>query len=75
MDVESAISQCLAHLGVERGLSRNTLLAYARDLRRYGGYLGGQGVVDIGAVSEGDVRGFAGWLRGGGVLSGPGGAG
>ena len=36
----------LGHLSVERGLSRNTLEAYRRDLGCYLGYLAERGVVD-----------------------------
>jgi len=56
----------LDHLTVERGLSRNTLASYTRDLRRYTGYLAAHGVRDIGEVSESMVSGFVGTVRSGG---------
>ncbi len=60
-----AVEGYLAHLGVERGLSRNTLLAYRRDLRRYTTFLAARGRDDVGRVDEGDVRAFVLALRDG----------
>ena len=38
-----ALETYLDHLGVERGLSANTLAAYRRDLTRYLAFLAGRG--------------------------------
>jgi integrase/recombinase XerD len=43
-DVPSQIDEFLLHLRVERGLSENTLLAYARDLRGFAGPLAREAV-------------------------------
>ncbi len=48
---------------VERGLADNTLKSYRRDLRRYLGYLAGQGIDDLAGVSEETVTGFLMMLR------------
>ena len=48
----------LDHLAVERGLARNTLLSYTRDLRRYTDHLAAAGVEGIDAVTEAHVTGF-----------------
>lgn len=48
----------LGHLSVERGLSRNTLDAYRRDLGCYLGYLAERGVVDARDVTRRDIEGF-----------------
>ena len=40
------IQTYLDHLTVERGLSRHTVGAYGRDLRRYAGYLAEVGITD-----------------------------
>ncbi len=48
----------LAHLTVERGLSRNTLAAYRRDLRRYLQYLGSRGRQRPEEVTERDVEDY-----------------
>lgn len=48
----------LAHLELERGLSRNTLDAYARDLGRYLTWLGAQDLADYTAVTPEDLRTF-----------------
>lgn len=54
----------LDHLSVERGLSRNTLSAYRRDLHRY---VDGLAVTDLAAVTEADVAGHLARLRDGGL--------
>lgn len=48
----------LAHLELERGLSRNTLDAYARDLGRYLTWLSAQGVADYTTITPEDLRTF-----------------
>jgi integrase/recombinase XerD len=53
----------LDHLSVERGLADNTLKSYRRDLRRYVGWLAGQGVEDLDGVREESVIGFLMALR------------
>jgi integrase/recombinase XerD len=45
----------LDHLGVERGLSRNTLSSYRRDLDRYLRSLAGEDVVELAAAGAGHV--------------------
>jgi len=52
---------------VERGLADNTLKSYRRDLRRYVGYLAGQGIADMGAIKGSTVTGFLMALREGDV--------
>ncbi len=54
----SAIERFLDHLVIERGLSANTVVAYRRDLRRYGAFLAGRGVADPNTAVEADVRSF-----------------
>jgi integrase/recombinase XerD len=53
----------LDHLAVERGLSRNSLSAYRRDLNRYLGWLADSGVNDLAEVDEAQVEAFLGYLR------------
>ena len=57
------LGQFLAYLAVERGMARNTLDSYARDLRRYLRYLSQEGVVEAGAVTESRVMEFVAQLR------------
>jgi integrase/recombinase XerD len=59
------VRQYLDHLTVERGLSRNTLSSYSRDLRRYLAYLESLGRSDLCDVTEADVSGFLATLRAG----------
>ena len=52
------IVRLLDYLAVERGLSRNTVEAYRRDLHRYARYLVARDVGDATAVDEATVAGF-----------------
>lgn len=56
----------LNHLQVERGLSRNTLMAYRRDVRRYLEFLDRCGVTQLPEITEQHVAGFLRDLRQGG---------
>nr|WP_034224556.1 site-specific tyrosine recombinase XerD [Actinotalea ferrariae] len=56
--MRDALQTYLDHLGVERGLSANTLAAYRRDLTRYLRFLAGRGLGAPGEVREDDVRAF-----------------
>ena len=53
----------LDHLAVERGLSRNTLASYRRDLRRYLAALAADDVTDLESVSEQTIANFLASLR------------
>ena len=48
----------LDHLAVERGLSKNTLEAYRRDLRRYLAFLASWGIEDVPAVTDEAVSAY-----------------
>lgn len=61
--IDEAVTAYLDHLTVERGTARNTVLGYARDLRRYVGYLAQVGVHDLGAVGSEHITGFGVALR------------
>lgn len=61
--LERAVTGYLEHLAVERGLSRNTVAAYRRDLSRYVAYLSGRGVRDPGTVREEQVSDFLAVIR------------
>lgn len=64
------VEEYLAFCSVERNLSRNTLVAYRRDLGRYTSYLAVQGVTDIARVDEAALAGFLAGLRGESGLGG-----
>jgi integrase/recombinase XerD len=59
----TALAQYLDHLTVERGLARNSLASYRRDLRRYQQFLTEVGVHAPDEVTEGHVLAFLGRLR------------
>lgn len=59
-----AIGTYLDHLSVERGLSRNTLSSYQRDLSRYAVFLGDR---DLAEVTAADLTAFLSALRGEGL--------
>ncbi len=56
----------LDHLRVEKGVARNTMLSYGRDLRRYKEFLARRGVADMREVTQDDVTAFLMELRDGG---------
>src|SRR5690625_7962136 len=55
---EVELTEYLAHLGVERGLSEHTLAAYRRDLRRYARFLSSRGRTGFDQVVEEDVASY-----------------
>jgi integrase/recombinase XerD len=61
--VQRAVRTYLDHLVVERGLADNTLKSYRRDLRRYVGWLAGQGIVELDGIREEMVTSFLVALR------------
>jgi integrase/recombinase XerD len=58
------ISRFMDYLSVERGLARNTLDAYGRDLARYSAYLQAKGLADATVADENIVSGFVAFLAG-----------
>ena len=56
--LERCRDEYLGHLAVERGLSRNTLDAYRRDLNAYVSYLSERGIDEADAVARRDIEGF-----------------
>ena len=63
--VSRTITAYRDHLAVERGLARNSLLAYARDLTRYQKYLAHLDIQTLGAVEARHILGFVASLRDG----------
>ncbi len=63
------ITAYLDHLTVERGLSRNTLASYRRDLQRYAAALTEAGIDDLAAVGAGAVTDHLARLRAEGLAS------
>jgi integrase/recombinase XerD len=61
--VSGAVHGYLEHLVVERGLARNTVESYRRDLRRYEASLAGRGRARLGDVTPADVAEFLAVLR------------
>jgi integrase/recombinase XerD len=58
-----AIQTYLDHLAVERGVAKNTLLSYRRDLARYQGFCQARGLSDPADVVPADVTDFLAGLR------------
>lgn len=58
MSISRQIDSYLRHLTVERGMSKNTLAAYRRDLDRYEQFLTERGVDSVEAISELTVNDF-----------------
>ncbi len=61
--LQAPLRDYLAHLGVERGLSGNTVSAYRRDLTRYARHLAAVGRSRIEDVAEADVTAYVSVLR------------
>jgi integrase/recombinase XerD len=61
--LDRAVRGYLEHLTVERGLARNTLAAYGRDLDRYVAYLAAAGVRTAAEIGEAHVTGFLAAIR------------
>ncbi|RBP61887.1 integrase/recombinase XerD [Brevibacterium sanguinis] len=49
----------LSSLRFERGLSLNSIDAYARDLGRYGTWLADRGIASLGDIDRGDIEAYA----------------
>ncbi|MEI6224499.1 MAG: site-specific tyrosine recombinase XerD [Deltaproteobacteria bacterium] len=62
-----ALDLFLAHLRVEKGLSRNSVEAYAHDVRRYLAFLAASGRTSWDGVTRGDVQAHLGALTGDGI--------
>lgn len=61
--IARSVEAFLAHAAVERNLSPRTVEAYGRDLRRFAGWLEGEGVHGLSALSRAHVSGFVQWLE------------
>ncbi|MCK9898890.1 recombinase XerD [Parafrankia colletiae] len=60
---DQVIDRYLDHVGRERGLARNSILAYRRDLRRYREYLAARNLDALAAVGAAQIADFAAALR------------
>jgi len=56
--MEEFIKEFMDYLSVERGLSKNTLESYGRDLNKYAVYLKKNGIADINKVRRPDIQNF-----------------
>ena len=61
--LETQLQGYLEHLTIERGVAKNTLSSYRRDLRRYTKHLSERGIHDLAKVGEDDVSEFLVALR------------
>ena len=56
--MEEFIKEFMDYLSVERGLSKNTLESYGRDLNKYTGYLKKNGITNLDKVKRPDIQDF-----------------
>jgi integrase/recombinase XerD len=68
--LDTQLQGYLDHLTIERGVAKNTLSSYRRDLRRYSKHLSDRGIHDLAKVAEDDVSEFLVALRRGDPDSG-----
>jgi integrase/recombinase XerD len=59
---DALLEQFLAHIDVERGLSRATVKAYESDIRRYADWLRGRGIGTPSAIAKQDVEDYVAFL-------------
>lgn len=64
MDIATAIAEFLVSVTAERGLARNTSVAYRRDLIQYRDFLEDRGLSDMDAITPDDVSAYAAALGG-----------
>lgn len=57
--LDGLVDNYIRHLTIERGVAKNTISAYRRDLARYLSYLGERQVAEISQITELMVIGFA----------------
>lgn len=62
------IDDYLRHLSIERGLAKNTISSYRRDLAIYLAYLEKQGINEPGQITEETVSGFREHISSSGIL-------
>ena len=62
MTSRGSVDEYLRHLSVERGLAKNTISSYRRDLAIYADWLAARGLGGPGAVSEQDLGDFVRFL-------------
>lgn len=63
------VDDYLRHLSIERGLSKNTIAAYRRDLNSYLGYLEKRGIHDASSITESEITGYLTAISESGILS------
>ena len=63
------VEDYLRHLSIERGLAKNTVLAYRRDLNNYLLFLEKTGIKEVSEISEAIVASYLSEIATGGVLS------
>ena len=63
------VDDYLRHLSIERGLSKNTIAAYRRDLSSYLGYLEKQGIFEASSITENQITGYLAAISEPGILS------
>jgi integrase/recombinase XerD len=67
--IDRIVDRYLRHVAIERGLSANTVSAYARDLAAYSAFLASRSIPDAATIQAADVAAFSAHLAGGPALS------
>lgn len=67
--MKALIEEFLNYLSIEKGLSKNTILAYKHDLRSFGAYFEKKGVKDIAGIKRQDIMSYLLRLKDNGLSS------
>ncbi len=58
MFISDSLTEFFQHLSIERGLARNTIISYRRDLEQFGEYLEAESCKSIEDITEDHIRGY-----------------
>ena len=61
--MKELLAEFVSYLASEKGLARNTIVAYSQDLEHFFSLLQKRGISDIAAVTEGEVIAFLSQLK------------
>ena len=58
MDIDNTIDNFINYIASEKGLSRNTILSYSTDLKRFSDFMHGAGITDVSGITTDGILDF-----------------